>query len=321
MAFLLIVQLISSGIILPSTALATSESPVVNDSSVTSADEEIATTEDEQQVDELATTEDAKETTEKANQQTTNEVTTNKDSKKKATTKATSEEKVAAPKSIIKTVSVKVGSKVLTTNDVNNVKLEDSISIDYNLLIPLNTFKQGDQYSIDLPKNKDYSAVVTFKNQTKTVVISSCIVTVGFTGNLDVGGETEVPPTTPTKPTPPAPGTNGGNGSNNGNNSEGGTITVPKKDTTYDVYDENGNIVAKNVKAGKDGKVDLSKLPAGKYKLVSKDGKNTMTFSVNKDGQVVLPQTGENIFATTLIGLALLAMGAFVIARNRKKTA
>ncbi|MFB9220737.1 collagen binding domain-containing protein, partial [Kurthia sibirica] len=182
MAFMLIVQIVVSGVIMPANVQA-AEAPITNDSSVPS--EQQATADDDAPAEEAAaadssaTQDDAPMTTEDPKQEESNkESSINKEEKveptptsidakstteeeapkkapaKKATMKAVSEEKAAAvPASIINTVTVKVGDKVLVKDKPNNVKIEDAMSIDYGLAIPLNTFKEGDTYTITLPVN------------------------------------------------------------------------------------------------------------------------------------------------------------------------
>lgn len=172
----------------------------------------------------------------------------------------------------------------------------------------------------------NYDAYITYKGKKKDVVLINCVTKVAFTAKTDVGGETEEPinPAKPQKPitpvTPGKPSTNDGNGHKPNTNT--GTIKVPSTETPghqYNVYDENGKLVEKNVTVGADGKVNLDHLAEGKYTLVSKNGGKTIKFSVNKDGQ--LPQTGITSLMPTLIGFTLLLIGALVIGRKRRKIA
>ncbi|GEK35632.1 LPXTG cell wall anchor domain-containing protein [Kurthia sibirica] len=71
---------------------------------------------------------------------------------KKLLTKKESLQKAEKPTSIIEKVTVKVGTAALEQNQLNNVKLEDAMSLDYALAIPLNTYKAGDTFTIDLPQ-------------------------------------------------------------------------------------------------------------------------------------------------------------------------
>ena len=106
--------------------------------------------------------------------------------------------------------------------------------------------------------------------------------------------------------------------SKDGQKTEG--VKVPSSEQPghkYDVYDENGQLIQKNVSVGKDGKVDVNQLPEGKYSLVSQDGGESVDFEVNKDGQ--LPQTGLQDYGMyVIVGIVLLAFGAMLIRRNRK---
>lgn len=74
------------------------------------------------------------------------------------------------------------------------------------------------------------------------------------------------------------------------------------KDDRYKLVDENGNTVASGLKVNKDGNIIVNGLPDGTYHLVK------------------LPQTGsQTSLYVSLIGLAFVLMGGYVIYRSRKK--
>ncbi|VEI06041.1 LPXTG cell wall anchor domain-containing protein [Kurthia zopfii] len=93
-----------------------------------------------------------------------------------------------------------------------------------------------------------------------------------------------------------------------------------KPGVEVEVIDKNKKPVTSGKTDGK-GNVVIEKLPPGKYEVVDKDKNVITTIIVDKNGNV-LPQTGEsNSLAYGLGGLLVIALGAFMVIRNRRKHA
>lgn len=190
MTFMLIMQIMISGFSLSGYAIATTDQTITNNSNENINEDEAAEESkvDSTQAAEQSATEESKTDSTQAEQKATEESETDSTkneqqaidekevavpvekaqeiegqakeeqapkatSEKKLTTKAVSEEKRPVPTSIIKSVEMLLDGKALDGKTIEKVKLGEKFTLNYSLAIPLNTFKAGEQYKIDLPAN------------------------------------------------------------------------------------------------------------------------------------------------------------------------
>lgn len=255
---------------------------------------------------------------------------------KNQTVKVTVDDKCAMTVNLVKacekaTVTVKVDGSAKENITVKVVDSKDKT-------VQKVTTDEHGVAKID-PKYVDdkHKVIVTIFEETKSYEFHDCAIHINVKPKVDVKGDNEngKTPNSKTDEDPKTPtAVNGDTETSKVPNQsvtvKGDTeetksynVSVPTEASpgqTYNVYDENGNLVGKNAIVGKDGKVNVKNLPAGKYKLVSTDGEKTVEFTVDKDGK--LPQTGTQDFMLyTFYGLLILAAGVWLLARNRKKNA
>ncbi|WP_166636045.1 SpaA isopeptide-forming pilin-related protein, partial [Kurthia zopfii] len=188
MALMLVMQLMASGFMMPLNAIAAENAPVAENSSVSSDTDATNETSDQlikdepavkdkaeaPKTDKVVNTED-KNTSSKAeagHQEAVIDDAAEVEENKEATTEeSTSEEKVLSkkeaktakaekgtPESIIKEITIHLNDKTtpVKPGDVTNVTEQTYFKIKYDFLIPVETYKNGDQVAYKLPSNFDW---------------------------------------------------------------------------------------------------------------------------------------------------------------------
>lgn len=184
MALMLVMQLMASGFMMPLNAIAAENAPVAENSSVSSNPDATNETSDQSikdestvenkaeapKTDEVNNTEDKNTSSEAeaGHQEAVIDDAAEVEENKEATTEeSTSEEKVlskkeakvAKPNSIINMVKMSIDGNVLKPNEPLNVELGKKFKIEYEFLIPVGAYSEGDQVTIDLPGNFDWESV------------------------------------------------------------------------------------------------------------------------------------------------------------------
>ncbi|MEG0380061.1 MAG: collagen binding domain-containing protein, partial [Kurthia sp.] len=185
MALMLVMQLMASGFMMPLNAIAAENAPVAENSSVSSDTDATNETSDQSNKDEPAVKDKAeapktdkvvntedKNTSSKAEaghqEAVIDDAAEVEENKEVTTEESTSEEKVLSkkeaktakaekgtPESIVDKITIHLEDLThpVKPGDVTNVTKESVFKITYDFLIPVDTYKSGDQVTYDLPSN------------------------------------------------------------------------------------------------------------------------------------------------------------------------